>query len=198
MSKVKQIKNYEGLYEINYKGEVRSIDRTVLGTDGVIYPFKGKKLALTPHKDTGYLIVNLWKNNKGSGFYVHRLVAQAFIPNNENKPEVNHIDGNKRNNHISNLEWVTSKENTQHAINTGLKVYTNRLTEEEFLECLQVILAGESYQKLSERVPYKVPFLSTKIRQIARKHNLEHLLDVALYEQKVKRARINGKGHRNN
>lgn len=67
-----------------------------------------------------YLHVNLWKNNKGKSINTHRLVATAFVSNPENKPEVNHIDGNKQNNRADNLEWVTMEENRQHASKHGL------------------------------------------------------------------------------
>lgn len=63
----------------------------------------------------GWLKVELWKNGQRKNFKVHRLVALTFIPNPENKPAINHIDGNKQNNHTSNLEWVTNQENTDHA-----------------------------------------------------------------------------------
>lgn len=78
----------------------------------------GKILKL---KDRRYLSVSLYSKGVSVKFpLVHRLVAKAFIPNPDNKPQVNHIDGNRHNNHISNLEWVTPLENTQHAIKNGL------------------------------------------------------------------------------
>lgn len=72
-------------------------------------------------KGTGYYIVTLYAYPKPrKNQFVHRLLAQTFIPNPDNKPQVNHIDGNKMNNTLSNLEWVTSAENTQHAVDLGL------------------------------------------------------------------------------
>lgn len=68
----------------------------------------------------GYLITDLYKNGTRISKGVHRLVAEAFVPNPYNKPEVNHKDGNKHNNEANNLEWVTKKENCEHAWNTGL------------------------------------------------------------------------------
>ena len=186
------IKGYEGLYEVSQQGEVRSVDRRILGRDGVIYPFKGKVLQLNSHKDVEYLQVSLWKEGKGHHHYVHRLVAQTHIPNPYELPEVNHINGNRLHNWVNNLEWVSRKGNAQHAIHTGLKIYTNRLTFDEFYDCLLSVINGESYLSLSERVPYQVPFLSTKVRKVAKELGLENELDASLAIQKAKRARENG------
>lgn len=186
------VKNYEGLYEVSNTGLVRSLDRYILGVDGVTYHKKGRILKSLQHKDLEYQIVSLWKNNKGSSFYVHRLVCEAFHQNPDNKKEVNHIDGNRQNNHSNNLEWVTRTENALHAIATGLKTYTNKLSKQEFVDCLFSIIDGESYAQLSLRVPYKVPYLSVKIRQYAKELNLEAELDFSLMEQRIRRARING------
>lgn len=186
------IKGYEGFYEISDTGIVRSLDRELLGKDGHTYPYKGRILKTNLNKQVIYPQVRLWKDNKGTWFYIHRLVAQAFIPNPNNLPEVNHIDGNRTNNHVSNLEWVTSSENSFHAVQTGLRVYTNRLTKEEFVDCLWDVIQGESYASLSQRVPYKVPFLSVKLRKIAKELNLEHELDESLMIQRIERARVNG------
>lgn len=82
-----------------------------------------KKSSMVEHStrySKGYEIVDLYKNGKRKTVRVHRLVAEAFIPNNDNKPEVNHIDGNKHNNNVDNLEWVTKKENCRHAWNNNL------------------------------------------------------------------------------
>lgn len=70
---------------------------------------------------TGYWRVELWANGRGRKFLLHRLLAEAFIPNPEGKPQVNHIDGNKPNNSLSNLEWVTQSENQIHAYRSGLQ-----------------------------------------------------------------------------
>lgn len=167
-------------YEENY----------TINSNGTIYSNKTKDyLKPHPHKDIGYYCVSLWKNNKGTTYYVHRLIAQHFIPNPDNKPEVNHIDGDRNNNDVSNLEWVTSSENSQHAVDTGLRTYTNRLTKDEFLECLHSVIQGESYASLSNRVPYKVPFLSTKVRKLAKEVGLENELNASLKEQRAVRNR---------
>lgn len=80
----------------------------------------------------GYKHVTLQIHGKAKRFRVHRLVAEAFIPNPENKPYVNHIDGNRQNNNVSNLEWVTPQENTKHAVSTGLMLPTRQRAVVQF------------------------------------------------------------------
>ena len=186
------VKNYEELYEVSDCGIVRSVDRYITGRDSTQYFKKGRNLKQLRHKDLIYFVVSLWKNNKGLNKYVHRLVAETHIPNPNNLPEVNHLDGNRLNNHIDNLEWCTSSENSIHAVQTGLRTYTNKLTKEEFTECLFSVIDGESYLSVSKRVPYKVPYLSVKLRKLAKEMNIEGELDESLYFQKVERARVNG------
>lgn len=118
MYQFKTIEAYKH-YAVNELGQVSSKDRMILTIDGKSYFRKGKILKPKKHKD-GYLFVTLTKEKSKKNFYVHRLVAEAFIPNPENKPQVNHINGNKADNTISNLEWVTNAENARHAYNNGL------------------------------------------------------------------------------
>jgi hypothetical protein len=105
---------YETHYEVSNLGNVRSIERMVQ------HPLGGKKIqygrVLKQGKaSNGYLIVSFCVDKVKSNHSVHRLVARAFIPNESNKPQVNHKDGNKHNNHIDNLEWMTVSENGLHA-----------------------------------------------------------------------------------
>lgn len=112
------VKGYEGLYEVSHLGRIRSIDRRVEYSDGRVVIKKGKILSISAGKN-GYENVRLYKDKKAKNHSVHRLVAQAFIPNPEDKPQVNHKDRNPLNNDFTNLEWVTHKENAQHAVETG-------------------------------------------------------------------------------
>lgn len=133
----KDIEGYEGLYQISNLGNVKSLDRTQIQKRGDLYynkKYKGQiiKSHLT-HR--GYCAVGVTKHNRHKNFSVHRLVARAFIPNPENKPEVNHIDGNKQNNRVDNLEWNTSSENLKHAYNNKLKTCTKKHREVAKYQC---------------------------------------------------------------
>jgi len=100
------IKGYENLYQVNVFGEIKSIYNNII---------------LKPWINScGYMNIKLSVKGKRKNKQIHRLVAEAFISNDENKKEVNHIDGNKSNNNINNLEWVTRNENIFHAYKIGL------------------------------------------------------------------------------
>ena len=116
----KPIRGYEGRYEVSDDGQVRGITRAERLKDGKSRTRKGRQLALMT-KRTGYQCVNLYKDAHMTTQLVHRLVADAFIPNPEHKPEVNHINGDKHDNRAVNLEWVTGSENIRHAFRTNLK-----------------------------------------------------------------------------
>lgn len=109
----KSIEGYDDKYLISNFGEVKSLIDNCGNARELI---KTKRIA-----NNGYHYVNLWNKSKMKSIKIHRLVANAFIPNPEDKPQVNHKDGNKKNNHIDNLEWVTGSENVMHALKTGLK-----------------------------------------------------------------------------
>lgn len=100
----KDIKGYEGFYQVSDEGQIRRILK-----DGRTKPVKGKE-------GSKYYTVDLCVHGKCKGFNVHRLVAEAFLEKPEGTTEVNHIDGNKKNNHVENLEWVTQKGNLIHAM----------------------------------------------------------------------------------
>lgn len=115
-----QVKGYEGFYEVSNTGKIRSIDRIVNRSDtGYSLKYSGQIIKQTLDK-RGYENVYLSINSKSKRYRVHRLVAMAFLDNPENKPQVNHKDGNKQNNHVNNLEWSTDEENRNHAIENGL------------------------------------------------------------------------------
>lgn len=108
-------------YLVSNFGRVKSIGRTTVRRDGITS--RKKELIKKQCKTRGHLVTRLWRNGTSKCLYVHRLMAKAFIPNPENKPHINHKDGNKNNNSLSNLEWCTPSENNQHAIDNGLRGY---------------------------------------------------------------------------
>ena len=111
--KWRDIAEYEGIYQVSNMGNVRSLKREV---NGVHIP----PALLKPSTYGRYYRVKLYKNGIGKMYMIHRLVAKAFIANHENKPQVNHKDGNRLNNTAANLEWCTQSENNKHAIRNNL------------------------------------------------------------------------------
>jgi len=143
------IAGYENLYRISNKGRVASYDKTKI--NGQFIQGRMKKFSVWSY----YFRVSL-VNSSGiqKWFMVHRLVAEAFIPNPDNKPIVNHKNGNKKDNTLENLEWATISENNQHAYDTGLNVsykgenvYNAKLTTENVLQIKQMFKDGGYLQR---------------------------------------------------
>lgn len=112
----KDVLGYEGYYQVSNLGNVKTMERICIsGTYNSKRKIEEKNLKKAIHKDTKYEQVGLGNNGKIKSFYVHRLVAIAFISNPENKKEVNHINGIRNDNNLSNLEWCTRTENARHA-----------------------------------------------------------------------------------
>ena len=117
----KPIERFNGEYEVSNLGRVRSMKK-----------YRGMTARIMPQtvQRKGYYAVTCWMDNKAICVKVHRLVIEAFKPNPDNMPCINHIDGNKLNNHIDNLEWCTYQQNMQHAVRTGL-THPHQWTDEE-------------------------------------------------------------------
>ena len=123
----KDVEDYEGLYQVSNLGRVKSSY-----TNRIL---KGRK------HTHGYLMVNLYKNSNVSNKMIHRLVAQAFIPNSENKPQVNHVDEDKTNNVVSNIEWMTATENINHG------THNERMAKTKSIPIIAInIKTGESQE----------------------------------------------------
>lgn len=111
----KDIAGYEGLYMVSNFGDVKSLPRK--GT-------RKTEHLVSPHRVGGYIQYELLKDHIRKGHKAHRLVANAFIPNPDNLPVVNHLDGDKNNNSVDNLEWTTASENVKHSFYTLRKGVT--------------------------------------------------------------------------
>ena len=124
----KEIKGFEDSYLISNHGRVYSL-------------ITRKQRKIQVRKPDGYNMVSLWKNNRGVNCYVHRLVLQHFSESPEDET-VNHKDGNKSNNHISNLEWMSYAENNRHAVDTGLNSSKNKRNKKGSMPVSQFSLDG--------------------------------------------------------
>lgn len=149
----RDIPSYEGLYQISNYGNINRTYKLTKMPKGGYREEKEKYLKFNIDKD-GYFRVALTKNKKRKDYYVHRLVATTFIKNLENKKFVNHIDGNKQNNQIDNLEWCTTKENVYHAIHVlnKRKVKVDKYTlDNKFLETYKSIKEAGEFNNIKEQ-----------------------------------------------
>ena len=134
----KDIKGYEGLYQISNLGNVKSLER--YKQNHGVTQLVGEKIKSTRLLSSGYLVTDLYKDNKSKTAKIHRLVAETFIPNPNSKETVNHIDGNKLNNRVDNLEWATHREQNDHFYKIGLK------SKESINKAIQSMIKSTSKQ----------------------------------------------------
>ena len=141
---------FEGLkIKVTDDGRVFTLDKHVIRKNGRADNRKGKELKASINK-YGYKQVTLSKNHKRKTYTVHRLVAMAFLENPYNKETVNHIDGNKLNNCVSNLEWATNKEQKQHAIKNELCTKNSEALENaNKRRSIKVLYNGKIYESIS-------------------------------------------------
>lgn len=182
MEEWKNVIGYEGLYEVSNTGQVRSLDRYVKYSNGRIHLHKGKVLSSGKDK-YGYLAVCLSCNGKQKIIKIHRLVAEAFIPNPNNLPQVNHKDEVKTNNRVDNLEWCDHKYNvnyghrTENAINTRVK---NGYADPDFIG---FGLNEKDYMKEYSRIYYERNI--EKSNEYSKRYYQEHKKE--LYERNKER-----------
>lgn len=167
----KDIKGYEGYYQVSNLGRVKSVNRRVVNhksgstrfTEGII---------LSPcDNGNGYLVVSLRKDGKRKNAYMHRIVAEAFVENRENKPNINHKDYNTKNNVATNLEWCTQKENVAYSVshmrkpktvcalsNTGEKYISKRLEHKKNIKyrvTISQIRVDKSFKSIELAIQYR-------------------------------------------
>jgi len=172
----KPIRGYEGLYQVSNFGRVKSLERIIHTNTKTYFQATRKRKIIIPVKaysqtrykkekiltknidEDGYVRVGLFKNSKLKTFRVGRLVALHFIANPFNKTQVNHVDGNKKNNYYENLEWTTPKENTRHAHRIGLVNYKGQLNSQSKLKNKDITIIKQlrnikflSYSQIAEK-----------------------------------------------
>lgn len=143
----KEIPNYEGYFEVSTLGNFRSKDRIIKYKQSGTRNYPGKSLKVEVMQD-GYSRIVLMKEGVKKRYMCHRLVAETYIPNPDNKPYVNHIDGNRSNNCVENLEWCTQSENERHSVD----VLGKSMKGETAPKAVRCIENDTIYKSMSEAV----------------------------------------------
>lgn len=174
----KDVPGYEGLYQASDFGRIKSLERTIykVMNGGGIHGYKRRERILNQYNNNDYLIVRLSKDGLMTNCYAHILVADSFIPNPMNLPEINHEDGNKQNNNLYNLKRVTASENQLHAYRMGLQVakfgedhHRSKLSNEDVNEIRKLVDAGFFQIYVAKRFNVSASLVNTIVK---RKHRV--------------------------
>lgn len=164
----KDIKGYENIYQVSNFGRVKTLRRLICSPTGNYYS-KEKIMTTIPNDGIGYVRIHLYKNSRGTPKRIHRLVAEAFIPNPENKKDVNHKNGIKCDNRVENLEWATRSENELHAIRfLGKKPFSKKVL------CVETGQSFESIKKAAEFFNTTTHCISRVLTKKRKTHKKKH------------------------
>lgn len=154
----KDVKGFEGIYQVSNLGNIKTLQRNIYrkGTDRLHY-IQPEKILNPPLLPIGYKYMSMHNGGQKKVKSIHSLVAEAFIPNPENKRTINHKDGNKLNNRVDNLEWATDKENLNHALENGLSKRFSLIAYDEnsffsFKSVREALKYGYKQTSISEAV----------------------------------------------
>jgi len=176
----KPIKGYELTYEVSNLGNVRSKDwMQKHSVSGGLFLKKGKPISIRFGSTwNGYSSVSLKKNNKQVSLFLHRVIGEAFIPNPDNKPFINHKNGIKTDNRVSNLEWCTRSENAKHSFKIGLQCNKgqnhprHKVTDKDVLKMRERYANGESSWKIFKSMNMSY----TNVKDIIAGRSWSHLI----------------------
>jgi len=168
-----------------------------ISTDGVVINTKTNQVKKPYLGKVGYYYLDLYSNNKSTKIALHRLLALHFIPNPENKRTVNHIDGNKLNNSLDNLEWATDSENIKHAYDNNLNhCSTKKISNEAMDKILISFFNGESLTSIVKDYNFSLPTLSTYLDQYTVELGIQEKFISEKKRQQVERVKISGNKQR--
>lgn len=177
---------------------IKNYHHHTITEDGIITNLKTGRIKTCWIGANGYYHVDIHEHGKSTKIALHRLLAIQYLPNPENKRTVNHIDGDKLNNILSNLEWATDSENVQHAYDTGLQPDRNKHTTAFFQSLLDRFFSGESITSISQDPTVNNTLTQTSIhlREAASSLGLLDQYEQELTRQKLIRAKTSGSARR--